>query len=223
VIAVTATGIDHVQANLKGAAAGFDRASYNTIVKGSITLHAMLDRQLDGPKGWDDFWGATSPKGPFLGSRTGQTRFHLTHGGFAYRTAGGWQAAIGSPDAHVVLHELGGRRGKSIIPTAAAQRKDSGTFRWPGIQSWSEIPGIFNFPSQAMRNSSNPAVAAKYRNMKPWLARVEDGKVRLLGLIVPSVTYRARGMFAAVHEKIEPVIIQMGQFEAALVVKAANA
>lgn len=185
-----------------------DRARRQIAIKGSLIVRRMLVLRLTGQKGHHPFWGPTSPAGAHLGVRTGQTRQRLSPGGVAatYRHGDHWQAAVGSPDAHVALHEVGGTvQGNPFltIPTAAALRRGSGTSRFAGMRP-SDIPDTFVWPNRRQREGGN--MKAK----RLWIATAEAGELVLLYMLAESVRYRPRRIFATVRREASIQIAALG-------------
>jgi len=209
VIGAQVFGADRVALRLQKLGVDLDRAEKSIAVRGSLLARKHLVAHLSGKGGRDPFWGKTSPSGAFLGGRTGQTRQRLSPGGLAVKHGARWQAAVGSPDAHVAFHEKGGTiQGRQFlrIPTAAAQT-GGGQDRNAG-RSIRDIPGSYLFRSKAG---------------KLWAA-VNDasGEQSLLYLLVRSITYRGRGIFATVEREVQPLVRALGNAEVKIVTAAAN-
>jgi hypothetical protein len=210
VISAQVFGAQSVAARLEKAGHDLDRAEKAIAVRGSLLVRRGLVAHMTGRATRDPFWGKGSPSGAFLGGRTGQTRDRLSPGGVAVKTFGRWTAAVGSPDAHVLMHEVGGTiHGRQFlrIPTAAAQTL-GGQDRNVG-RSIRDIPGSFLFRSNAG---------------KLWAAvrGAGDSQITLLYLLVRRVTHRARGLFAAVEREVRPKIVALGAAEVRTVVRDAN-
>lgn len=201
-------GADLVARKLERLGRELDAAEKNLAVKGSLLVRKLLGKRLTGRAPSDPFWGKGSPSGAFLGSRTGGTRGRLSPGGVAIKVAGRWQAAVGSPDAHMAMHETGGTiQGRQFlrIPTAAAQTA-GGQDRNAG-RSIRNVPGLFLFRSEAG---------------KLWAAVREADRLTLLYLLVRSVTLRGRGIFAATEREARPQIAALGNAEVRIVTARAN-
>lgn len=202
-------GAEQVAARLQKLGVDLDRVEKSVAVRGSLLVRKHLVAHLSGKGGRDAFWGKTSPSGAFLGGRTGQTRQRLSPGGLAIKTAGRWSAAVGSPDAHVALHEKGGTiHGRQFlrIPTRNAQTA-GGQDRNAG-RSIRNLPNVFLFRSRAG---------------KLWAAQSGTSeKLSLLYLLVRSVTHRGRGIFAAVEREVQPLVRALGNAEVKVVTVQAN-
>lgn len=209
-IGLQVLGADVVAARLRRLGERMDAAERGVAVKGSILLRKLLVKRMSARAPSDPFWGKGSPAGPYLGGRTGQTRARLSPGGQAFKFLGRWQAAVGSPDAHVAMHETGGTiTGRQFlrIPTAAAQTR-GGEDRNKG-RSIRDIPGAFLF------RSGDGKLWAAFRG-------AGDSKVTLLYLLVRSIRLRGRGLFAATAQEIEPQIREIGNAEIRPIVREAH-
>lgn len=211
---VRVIGADRTIVNLRGAVQSVDDNNRDLVVKGSILARNLLVKRLTGKKGWDKFWGATSPKGAYLGGRTGQTRQRISPGGrtAAYRVGTRWQASVGSPDRHVLLHDQGGTvQPPHYIPTAAAQRR-SGTLKFQHDQ----VPGGFVWPNQKQ-------LAGKLAGRKRWVSWKRGRRLELLFLIHDKpVVHRKRGIFDAVSRELNPQIRELGRVSSQAVVRRGN-
>jgi hypothetical protein len=206
VIGVRTIGGDVVIAKLTSTAASLAAASKLVAVRGSLYVRKKLIEHLTGKKGWDNFWGATSPAGPFLGVRTGKTRQRISPGGLQATVQRGnhYSAAVGSPDQHMILHEYGGITSQNWIPTAAAMRGGSGTPIYPDVHP-GDIPGSFIWPNARQR------AGGKMKTKNVWIALAENGKLRLLFMYKQSVTHRPRGIFSTVAKETAPDILKLSQ------------
>ena len=140
----------------------------------------LKENQLGGKKGSSDFWGVTGAEGNALGSRSGAARRSITArviqgGGVVIGIVGGWAR-------YLRIQERGGTIAGSPmlrIPTRLAQT-GAGVDKNLG-RSVRGLPGLFIFKSQAGN---------------AWIATRSAGQLQLLYLLKPSVTLRARRMFA---------------------------
>jgi hypothetical protein len=125
------------------------------------------------------------------------------------KTGRGYQAAVGSPDAHVKhLNEGGTVLGKQYlrIPTAAAQL-GSGQDRNAG-RSIRDIPGAF---------------LQRTRTGKLWaMAPGPGGSVTFLYLLVRQVHHRPRHFLEATAKEMEPEMVSMGLEGVSALVRKAN-
>lgn len=196
----TAPGLALVEKKLATAAKRVPQSTVDTMQR--VIIYAEADvrkNSFSGTKGYDPFWGVTGAAGDQLGARTGNARRSIRSQVLKrFRTVIG---SVGSPLKYVALHERGGTvHGKPWlrIPTAAAQRAISGTDPLGG-KSARSLPNTTIIRSKAG---------------KLWIAEVGTGRSKraaeingvplLLFLLVPSVTFRPRRMFASALRRVLP-------------------
>lgn len=204
-------GADEAARRISAVPRDLDEEQRRSVVQASIVMRRKIVERLTGKSTTHPFWGKQSPSGAYLGSRGGGTRARISPGGQAFKVGNRWIAAVGSPDAHVKLHEEGGTvQGNQYlrIPTAAAQ-KPSGEDRWAGLSAV-HIPGSF---IQRLRKGSLWIMQASAR---------KSGRVTFLYLLVRRVVHRGRGMLAAVAGEMPPVLQALGLQGVGVVVRKAN-
>jgi hypothetical protein len=213
-IGVEVRGLQQVLGRLERAQKNIDAGERRLVQQGSFQARRRLVGHLSArTAGSDPFWGPKSPAaGPWMRSRSGQTRARLSPGGVVLKTPVGYQAAVGSPDAHMALHETGGTiAGKQFlrIPTSAALTA-GGVDRFRGMSA-RDIPDSFLVRTKAG---------------KLWVVRETGGKnsrkLEFLYLLVRSVTLRPRGIFAAVAKEMDSWMSKEGRQLVTQVVRQAN-
>jgi hypothetical protein len=233
-IAVSVRGADVVEANLGRALSEMKTAPERAIRAASLLLRRELAAQMTGPKGHSDFFGVTGAAGNMLGKRSGQSVLHLSPGGQVYRRGGSVLSAVGSPDAHVLLHEEGGTvRGNPylLIPLAPVLNPGSGTIKaeWRNPRSRSDLIvakskagnlflGQYRRKKNPKRLNKGLATAAAFRAGPP---PVWPG-LPLKFLLKRSVTYRGRHVFATVTGRMGAPTVGALQAEVNVVVQRGN-
>lgn len=211
-IGVQVVGLDQAIGRIRRFGSEIDKAEREQARRGSIQARRLLVARMSRPAPVHPFWGKGSPAGNYLGARTGQSRQRISPGGIVVRTAGGYQAAVGSPDRHIAFAEEGGTisGGKlKRIPTAAAQTP-GGADRFAG-RSIRDIPGAFLIRSQA----------GKLWAVQPQ-GGAKSGRLTFLYLLVPSVKQRGRHLFRETARDLNHAAVASAQPEVARVVRRAN-
>lgn len=212
-IGVEVKGVHQVLGRLERAQKNIEAGERRLTYMGGVQARRRLrDHVSNRTAGSDPFWGPKSPAaGPWMRSRSGQTRGRIVEGP-VLKTAKGYQVAVGSPDAHMALHEVGGAiAGRQFlrIPTSAALTA-GGIDRFKGMSA-RDIPDSFLVRTKAGRL---------------WVAREVGGKnsrrVEFLYLLKRSVTLRPRGIFAAVAKEMSDWMSKEGRQLVTQVVRQAN-
>lgn len=184
-------------------------ATSNAVRTASFMVSRRLKERLTGVKGSGGFWGPTSPAGAFLGARTGQTRARISPGGLVVRTGTEIMAAVGSPDAHMRLHDEGGTvTGRPFlrVPTANAL-----TTAGADINAGHSVRGLPGY--RVIRTSTG----------KLWIVRdaggVRSGRIEFMYLLIRSATFRARGIFAATTAELQGIFARLFDQEIGLVLR----
>lgn len=214
-VGVSVSGVERVKGNVDRAKMRLKTAQEVGVKRASVLVSRMLREEMTQPARTDSFWGKQGAQGLGLAVRSGHTRASVTGGGQIMRIGDRVMAAVGSPEQHLLDHENGGTfggkspRGFHRIPTREAQTA-AGVDRYAGA-SIRDIPGSF-----LLRSLGG----------KLWAAVRAGGaksqRVRLLYLLVRSITLKPRKIFARVSAKAAPQVVGGMRLEVAQVVAEAN-
>lgn len=225
-ISVSVKGVEEAEARLKRAGTEAEQATRKAVHDASIEASRRLKQRFLPRGGYHQLWGPTSPAGPFLTARSGQSRARITPGGQVIERRVGsaieYRAEVGSPDRHIAFHEEGGTiHGNPFLrrPTVYAQTP-SGQDRYAG-QSARLIPGTFLRRSQA---------GNLWIMQRRGPSRSEVGRAGNLGfravvplyLLIRSSTHRGRFLFKTTAEEMRPRLEQGLTAEVSRVVAQAN-
>jgi len=231
VIAIEVRGLERVVGKLQRAAAEATASTERSVRLASILARRKLVERMS-VRGVpiDPFWGKGSPAGAYLGARTGQTRARLSPGGVVLRLGNVFRAAVGSPDAHVKLHEEGGTargsspRGFLRIPTAAAQSASGAEQQRFAGKSLRQVAGLF-----LVRTLGGRLWIAEQQGRR-GVARGSSetqgrgrSRIVLLFMLKKTATHRPRGLFAAVRGEMERELVGLARLEVTGIAARANA
>lgn len=237
-IGLQVRGIEATRSRLQKASIEANTGANRMMRLASLMMRKKLALRMSKAGKRDSFWGKQSPKGAFLGARSGLTRIRLSPGGVVIRVGDVLTAPVGSPDKHVRLHEFGGivkgesPKGFLRIPTAQMQTT-AGVDRLLG-RSARILSNAFIFRSKA----GNLWIASRgrafqsfedrnvfrvvkvngvWKRIKPapenpiFLSKSRaKTKLLLLYLLKRSVTFRRRKIFETVAKEINSELYQMG-------------
>lgn len=211
-IALQVTGLKETQGRMAGAAKDMPTLGERVMRRVSLFMHRRLVQKMSVPTISHPFWGKTSPPGNVLGVRSGNTRRRISPGGIVFKRGTTWETAVGSPDAHVLFMEEGGRqvgtspKGFLRIPTRRAQTA-AGVDRYFGTSA-KNIPGSFLLKSKA----GNLWIATKDKGQRPVL----------LYLLKKVVRKRGRHIFRDTKNETNKAAPGLAQPEVTAFVRKAN-